>query len=459
MEQEIFNVSHPFEHGGNIYRLAEELKMQERKVIDFSASINPLGISKKVKVEIRKHLKHLHNYPDPEAKRLRKWLAQYHGIEQDMILCGSGSTELIYLIARTLMPRRVLIPAPTFSEYERAIALQNITPLHHPLPQGEEDSLGIPASLTGGNSLKIPTLLTEEGKSSEIPSPLRGEGKGGGVIPGFSHSNRIDIRHLMLNKEKGFEINPDEFIKTMEGKLPTPPLPPFSKGRQGGINNSPLITYNSSLSFDVAFLCNPNNPTGRLLVKHDVKRIADAAKELKCYLVVDEAFIDFCPDESVIKDVGNNPYLIVLRTMSNFYAIPGLRIGYGVFPVHLINFMKGLKEPWTVNNLAQRAAVIALKDRVFKKETTKLIAEEKRFLEKNFRKNGIEFFNSAANFYLLRMDNAREIRNYLMKKGILVRECSNFKGLDSTYLRISVKSHRENTILIKELASLLKRQG
>ncbi|MEW6214345.1 MAG: threonine-phosphate decarboxylase [Nitrospirota bacterium] len=434
------------EHGGNIYRLAEELKIQERRIIDFSASINPLGVSKKIKAELRKHLRYLHNYPDPDTKRLRKRLAQYHGIDPEMILCGNGSTELIYLITRVLRPQKVLIPAPTFSEYERACHT----------------------------------------------------------------SSELRVLSYELKRENNFEINPDEFINAMEGKLPNPPLPPFTKGGHGGINHSSLITHHPSLPCDMAFLCNPNNPTGRLLKKDAVLKIAKAAKELKCYLIVDEAFIDFCnpplppftkggqggiikkggipngtvpdfvvsaqsndlptersevvesglshiPSPTIIGNVHDNPYLIVLRSMTKFYALSGLRIGYGVFPQHLIGRLKEYKEPWTVNSLAQRAAVVVLKDRVYRNETFKLLKEEKRFLENGFRKIGIEFFHSDANFYLLKISNANEICQQLKKKGILVRDCSNFKGLDRTYIRVAVKSHRENTILIKELARILRK--
>jgi threonine-phosphate decarboxylase len=389
MIQEIFNVPQPFEHGGNIYRLAEELKIQERKIIDFSASVNPLGISKKVKAEIRKHLKYLHNYPDPETKRLRKRLAQYHGIDPETILCGNGGTELIYLIVRTLKPQRVLIPAPIFSEYERAVKTVN----------------------RDREQLSVKEELFDKTQNTDTK---------------YRHGTRIN--YLMLNKEKGFEISPDEFIGAMEGDI------------------------------DMAFLCNPNNPTGRLLRREDVKKIADAAKKLKCYLIVDEAFIDFCADDSVIEDVGKNPsYLIVLRSMAAFYALSGLRIGYGIFPQHLIDGLKEYKEPWTVNSLAQRAAVIALKDKLFTKETLSILNKEKRFLEKNFKKIGIEFFHSDANFYLLKISNANEICQQLKRKGILVRDCSNFRGLDSTYLRAAVKSHRENSILIKELTAILNR--
>lgn len=371
MTKEIFNTSDSFEHGGNIYRLAGELGMQERKIIDFSASVNPLGVSKKVKAELRRHLKYLHNYPDTEAKKLRKRLAQYHGIDPETILCGNGSIELIYLITRVLKPQRVLIPAPTFSEYERAV-------IQH------------------------------------------------------SENKKQFITYLMLNKENGFEMDPEEFIAALQ-------------------------TLNSELKCDMAFLCNPNNPTGRLLKKDDIKRFADAAKELKCYLIIDEAFMDFCGDESVIRNVEDNPHLIVLRSLTSFYALSGLRIGYGVFPHHLTSMLKEYKEPWTVNSLAQRAAVAALKDKVYRAEALRLMKEEKRFLEKSFRKIGIEFFSSDTNFYLLKAAGANEICRQLKKKGILVRDCTNFRGLDNTYLRVAVKSHKENAILIKELTKIVQK--
>lgn len=354
------------EYEENAYRLAEELGMQERNIIDFSSPVNPLGVSKKIKAEMRKNLKYQNKYPDSEAKRLRKRLAQYHGVSPDMILCGNGSTGLIYLVARVLKPQNIFIPAPTYSGYER-------------------------------------TCKT-------------------------IHDLRLTVYEL--KRETEFEIKPAEFITALR-----------------------------TSSCDAAFLCNPNNPTGRLIRKNDVLRIADSARELKCHLVVDEAYMDFCPDESVISGVADNPYLIVLRTFSAYYALPGLRIGYGVFPEHLIRILNEHKEPWTVNSLAQKAAMTALKDKVYKKETSELIYGEKRFLEKNFRKAGIEFYSSDANFYLLKMENANEICRELNEKGILVRNCADFRGLDSSYVRVAVKSHRENTVFIRELKTILDKNN
>jgi len=201
---------------------------------------------------------------------------------------------------------------------------------------------------------------------------------------------------------------------------------------------------------------NPDFLTGRLLKKEDVKRIADAAKESKCYLVVDEAFIDFCPDNSAVNEVNGNPYLIVLRTMSFFYALAGLRIGYGVSHQDIAGKIRKCGELNMVNSLAQRAAVVALKDAFYVKETSKIVLQEKKLLEKGFRKLGIEFFPSETNFYLVKMDKAEEVYRQLKRKGLLLGDCSNIQGMNNTYLRIALKSHRENAVLMRELTGILK---
>jgi threonine-phosphate decarboxylase len=375
MTEEITAVHQPFEDGKTIYRLAAELKMQERGVIDFSASVNPLGVSKKVKADLRKHLKYLHHYPDPEAQRLRKRLAQYFAIDPETILCGSGSTELLYLMPKVLNPARVLIPAPTCPEYERACRMRSET----------------------------------------------------------------RIAYFALKEEDGFHLDADRFIDALP---------------EGG--NSELSIPDTSAPCAIAFLCNPNNPTGRLLSRPEIVKIGDAARNKRCYLVVDEAFIDFCSDGSVIGEATGNPFLIVVRSMSHFYSLAGLRIGYGIFPQHLVRRLRAYREPWTVvNSLAQRAALTALKDKAYRKETMGLVTEEKRFIEKHLRKLGIAFFPSDTNYYLLKMHDACEISRALKKRGILVRECADFKGLGNSYLRIAVKSHRANAVLMKELAVIL----
>ncbi|PIP69488.1 MAG: threonine-phosphate decarboxylase [Nitrospirae bacterium CG22_combo_CG10-13_8_21_14_all_44_11] len=384
-------------HGGNIYILSEKLRLNEKNIIDFSASINPLGIPRSAISAIKDNAKRLYNYPDPDAKRLRLQLSKQHKINPESIICGNGSTELIYLVARALRPERVLIPAPTFSEYERACRI----------------------------------------------------------------SNKLRVMSYELKKEDNFDINTDTFIEALEQQNSRGPrkVADFLGQRtaeQPGENTTELLRYCSNAPVNLAFLCNPNNPTGRALKKTNVIKIADASRKLKCYLIIDEAFIDFVPEESVIKEVEKNPYLIVLRSLTKFYALSGLRIGYGVFPLNIIETIKNHKEPWTVNTLAQTAGVAVFNDAAFKKKTFRVIKREKDFLEKGFKRLEISYIPSEANYYLLRINHAKEIISALRNKGIIVRDCSNFKGLDGAYIRIAVKSREDNMRLLNVIARLMK---
>lgn len=108
------------EHGGNIYRASEETGIPVGRIMDFSASINPLGVPESVVRAIQEGIPYLPHYPEPFAGQLTMQLAEQLCIDPRTLICGNGGTELIYLVARAFGPRNVLIPAPTFSEYERA---------------------------------------------------------------------------------------------------------------------------------------------------------------------------------------------------------------------------------------------------------------------------------------------------------------------------------------------------
>lgn len=362
----------------NIYRLAEELKIQERNVIDFSTPVNPLKVSKKVKAEIRKHLKYLHNHPDPDEKRVVNRLAQHYDLDPDMVICGNGRSELLYLLSRVLKPLDILIPEPSFDDYERVKAFT---------------------------------------------------------------CQQSHVKKYLLEAKDGFALRPTTLIHIM------------------GKENIPVKDTVSSMpatsSGHVIIAPNPNSLTGQKLGSDDILKIAEAALQYRQYLIVDEAFIDFHPNDSIIHEVKNNPYLIVLRSMSYFYALAGLRIGFSVCSPDLAKELTKNKEPMTVNHLAQRAAIIALKDKAYVKETFRVLAEEKQFLEKSFKKIGITFFPSDVNYYLLQIPNAREICRQLQKRALLVRNYFEYTEEDS-YIRVAVKSHRENTILIKALNSILQ---
>ncbi len=346
-------------HGGNIYEAARRTGMPERKIIDFSASINPLGVPRHAALIMRKVIGRLQHYPEPFSESLCTQLAARLGLSPESIACGNGSTELIYLIPRALRPRKALIPAPTFSEYERA--------------------------------------CRNSGIAETVAFPLK--------------------------REDNFDVRPEAFIDAMS-------------------------------AVDLAFLCNPNNPTGRLVGRENMLRIAEAARQKKCYLVVDEAFMDFCEEESVLSEIKENPYLVVLRSMTKMFALSGIRIGYAALHPSLVERVKAFKEPWTVNSIAQAAAIAVLEDREYQEASLAVMREEKAFMEEGFCRLGLHFIPSRVNYYLLRLKKAQEMRIALERKGILIRDCSNFPGLDDSYVRIAVRSRRENSILFKEMARI-----
>ena len=365
------------DHGGDIYAASRRTGIPLSQILDFSASINPLGVPKRAALAMKEHINGLRHYPEPYAEGLAAYIGKQLGCGEETIICGNGSTELIYLIPRALRPARVLIPAPTFGEYERAC-------------------------LSSGAS----------------------------VVVGYR-----------LRPEDAFDVDPELFIGAMSGEL--------------GSGESGSRPRRGREPCRMAFLCNPNNPTGRLISKKDVLRIADAAGSLSCYLVVDEAFIDFCPAASVVAEVSRNPYLIVLRSLTKFYALSGLRIGYGVFYPSVAEKIRACKEPWTVNTLAQCAAAAVLEDTAYQKASRETMEREKSFVEAGFKRMGIAFVPSAANYYLLKVEHgAAKTVAALEEKGILVRDCSSFVGLDGTYIRVAVRSRLENERLLKEMADI-----
>ena len=133
------------------------------------------------------------------------------------------------------------------------------------------------------------------------------------------------------------------------------------------------------------------------------------------------------------------------------FALAGLRIGYGVFPERLAAALRDHKEPWSVNTLGQKAGIAAINDLPYKAKSLSFIGEEKRFLEKGLKGLGIDYLPSAVNYYLARMDNAEQAIASLRKKGILLRGCSDFTGLDSSSFRIAVRTRSENETLLREL--------
>ena len=210
---------------------------------------------------------------------------------------------------------------------------------------------------------------------------------------------------------------------------------------------------------DMFFLCNPNNPTGNLLIK--TARVID--KLPVKLVVIDEAFMDFLPDQknhTLIPRAVKSKKIVVLRTLTKFFALPGLRIGYLVAHKEIINKLKEYQPPWSVNSLAQLAGQMILTDKCYIRKTCELIAKERNFLFKQIAKiEGLNIYPSFTNFVLVKIENKNLtstcLEKKLIKDNLLVRDCANFKGLGNKFIRIAVRTRKENLKLLRSLDSIV----
>jgi threonine-phosphate decarboxylase len=360
-------------HGGDIYSLARQLAWPPDRIIDFSASINPLGISPRALRSLDQALNRLNHYPDPHSVVLKGQLSAYHHLKPQCFLVGNGSTELIYLLPRALKPKKVLIVSPTFSEYERACRL-------------------------GG----------------------------------------AKINHLWLRARDEFRVRVEAVVK---------------KAHKGA---------------DMLFLCNPNNPTGQLLSREEIRWLLKRLANTSTWVVLDEAFMDYQPEQSFLASplggpdsAGMNcPNLVVLRSFTKFFALSGLRVGYLVARAGLVKKLMGAKEPWSVNTLAQIAAGESLQDTLYIKESLRFMEMERPgFVSALSSVPGLLVLPSQVNFVLIRLEkksvSAQRLYESLLSEGLLIRDCASFRGLGPGYLRVAVKKQEDNRRLCRAIGKLM----
>ena len=206
------------------------------------------------------------------------------------------------------------------------------------------------------------------------------------------------------------------------------------------------------------FLANPASPSGALLPPPRLLPWLAAWDAAGVWVVLDETFIDFVEEASVKGHLRRLPRLIILRSFTKFFAIPGLRLGYLLAAPEIIDRLAALKEPWSVNTLAQAAGRVCLQDANFITQSRTLVAEERRYLFEGLRSfQGLTPFPSAANYLLVKLNRpgwtAARLRGALLFQGLIVRDTSNFKGLDERYFRLAVRGRRDNDRLLAGLAA------
>ena len=205
---------------------------------------------------------------------------------------------------------------------------------------------------------------------------------------------------------------------------------------------------------DILFLCNPNNPTGRLIPQDTLARILRRAGENRTKVIIDECFLDFSEGVSAQKYLTEMPGLVIIKAFTKIFSIAGLRLGYLLASdAALMKRIEAAAQCWSVSVPAQIAGIAALTCESWIGETRRFVAEEREFLSRRLSELGLTVFPSEVNYLLLRYENP--LYAPLLKKGILVRDCGNFAGLDASYIRIGIKTRNQNLRLINAIEEII----
>jgi threonine-phosphate decarboxylase len=231
-------------------------------------------------------------------------------------------------------------------------------------------------------------------------------------------------------------------------------------------NINPETFHREMADAKIVFLCNPNNPTSMLIPNQTLTAIVDRAMEQDTLVFLDEDFLEFVENEKTLTLIGkikSYPNLFILRSFTKIFGLTGLRVGYGIASEEIINVLSCVKIPWNVNCLAQVAAVEALKDEEHLRATRELIKKEKEQLLAGLEKFGsFKVYPADANFFFINIRKtgltATELSDKLIAQGILIRDCTSFRGLDQYFVRVAVKTHHENKCLIDALTRTVKNQ-
>jgi histidinol-phosphate aminotransferase len=203
----------------------------------------------------------------------------------------------------------------------------------------------------------------------------------------------------------------------------------------------------------IVFLCSPNNPTGNLLNKEDVLKLC---KELKSIVVIDEAYIDFAEEGSLVNEVKNYKNLVVMRTFSKAWGLAGIRLGYSIANPEITSYLFKVKAPYNINSLTRFAVLRAIKNFDTKKQYVYSIIKERERLKHQLETlKGIKkVFHSDANFLLIKCENPKDVQKQLAEKGVIIRDRSSQPKLEGC-LRISIGNEEENDILWEEIRKIL----
>ena len=214
----------------------------------------------------------------------------------------------------------------------------------------------------------------------------------------------------------------------------------------------------------IIYICNPHSPSGTLYNREMLLNLVEFCQTKDIIVSIDENYIEFSSkgqDATLVGYVKKYQNLFVIRSVTKFYGMPGIRFGYGIAAENFIDTLQTVRQPWSINGLAGYATLAAFKDKEFIENTKRTIVKEKaEFARVLTEIGGLHVFPSETNFLLVKILNKKTtstaLRESMAKEGILIRDCSTFVGLDDSYFRVTVRSPKENLVLVKTLKKALK---
>lgn len=214
----------------------------------------------------------------------------------------------------------------------------------------------------------------------------------------------------------------------------------------------------------IIYICNPHSPSGTLYSREMILDLVEFCQKKNISVSIDENYIEFSSkgqDATVAGYVKKYENLFVIRSVTKFYGMPGIRFGYGAAAESFIDTLQTVRQPWSINGLAGCATLAAFKDKEFIENTKRTIVKEKAKLARMLTEiGGLHVFPSETNFLLVKILKPKltstKLREELAKERLLIRDCSTFVGLDGSYFRVTVRSSQENLILVKALKKALK---
>ena len=284
-------------------------------------------------------------------------------------------------------------------------------------------------------------------------------------------SRKLDVPPEAIVIGSGAESLLSPIIRCLQPKRALVPVPAFSEYRRV-CDFTPFLLHRAELfrvpvnclcnrieseRFDLVLLNNPHNPSGAMLEAHEVRRIADAVP-----LLLDEAFIDYAPRGSLVRDAPERDGLIVVRSLTKFYGCPALRIGYAVAHPDMIRRIADLLPTWPVTQLAIDALAEAITDEEYAETSLRENAVERESLAVSLRRIGLFVFPSAANYLFIELSesvlSSSELRERLIAKHrILIRNCDSYENLATgRYIRVAVRSGADNARLVRALSEELR---